>query len=425
MAEGSKTYALDEYDLTVLFGETQGLTTESDTIVEGKLKIKAIKNTAWIQECDDKLYLVPLKVSHTFYSLCREIIRSSDKNAFAPLYLSEHSFDLRDKISQLQLLWRGDDNNEELTVNVDLAPSFKINDHILIAKKSRHLNDLEYDHKTGAIVNTNYFHVSDAEKQRRQIKKLPREAKQGLLIAKAARVASICHPGNLRGLGETDNISATSVITSYMLRSSLLSVPERRDLPMRTPYEFAQAIYERECMVYEPEVVTAIRKKICDYFKVNARKFRELSQELRDVKLASLNYGHNMSQMIRVYQRPEATKDRISRKGVPVYKCEKKDHSIDYGKMFNCKFNFIKHVIYMENFNDWCNFDLTSSGSDSDTDAKVEGPIALKEDVAQYTGIFRPVSKPKDVDCAIHVIPLSNEIVATHGRIINNFIKKI
>ena len=51
-------------------------------------------------------------------------------------------------------------------------------------------------------------------------------------------------------------------------------------------------------------------------------------------------YGHNMSQMTRVYQRPKVDKQRVDAKGVHEYMCKIEDYSIKYEGMFNCKFSF-------------------------------------------------------------------------------------
>ena len=48
-----------------------------------------------------------------------------------------------------------------------------------------------------------------------------------------------------------------------------------------------------------------------------------------------------MSQVIRVYQRPEVDdEESVDGNGTHVYTCEAKDYSIKYEAMFNCKFRF-------------------------------------------------------------------------------------
>ena len=52
-------------------------------------------------------------------------------------------------------------------------------------------------------------------------------------------------------------------------------------------------------------------KKIIHYFETNANKLNEISNDLKHVDLIPLKYGHNMSQMTCVYQRPKIDKQRV------------------------------------------------------------------------------------------------------------------
>ena len=207
MAEGSKTYVPNEVDLTCLFNN-HNLEMDSDSNT-----IYVPKDSDWRNECIDNNKLDPFKVSDTFVNLCRIAVKSMDKKAFYPLFLTAYSFDTRDKISHLCLLWRGD-AFKELTVHADLAPSFQFEESILIAKASRH-KQRYFRHQQ--IQRNVEFHVSDAEEQRRKLRLLPREARQGLLIAKAARIADICRPDDMRSLDICDDIDAQNIITSYQL----------------------------------------------------------------------------------------------------------------------------------------------------------------------------------------------------------------
>ena len=143
------------------------------------------QNSVWIKDCDANFYLSPLAVAQTFYGLVRKIVNSIDKTKFVALQHSAHTFDSRDKISNLQLLWCGHDD-KDIVVHVDLAPAFQIDGKVLIAKTSRHLNDIKYDEYTGKVVNTSWFHLSDAEQQRAKLLQLPLNVRQGMLIAKGS-----------------------------------------------------------------------------------------------------------------------------------------------------------------------------------------------------------------------------------------------
>ena len=72
------------------------------------------------------------------------------------------------------------------------------------------------------MTNETEFHESNAEGQRNLLLQLPLEARQGLLMAKAARVSGICHTGDLSVLGV--DIDATSIITSYRIKKVLLAI---------------------------------------------------------------------------------------------------------------------------------------------------------------------------------------------------------
>ena len=82
-----------------------------------------------------------------------------------------------------------------------------------------------------------------------------------------------------------------------------------------------------------------IYEKIIEYFNVNAFEFRELAKDLKELKLVHLKYGHRMSQMIPVYQRPETRGKCNVQNDVVEYECAI-DYSVDYAKIFNSRFLF-------------------------------------------------------------------------------------
>ena len=409
MAEGSKTFFPDEYDLTTIFNEMGGVDLSYGDI------IPIDKNSVWREESNEQLYLVPRKVAQTFYAVVRKIINSMDKYAFAPLLLSDHPFDTRNKISRLKLIWC-ENNDNGMDIYVDLAPAFRTFVCPVIAKQPRRITD----NKVEEYESTS-FHWSDAESMRCRLLKMPLEARQGLLIAKAARISGICNPGNLRALDLCENIDSTSVITSYELKKTLLEVAdnpnkmrnkllieiaenpfeyysfyklkdsglfddfEYDDIDMRfytitgrelekmlidskvkerNPYKWAEAIYAD----LKKQSGDPIKKKICskilEFLKVNRFEFRELSKDLKRVQLIPLKYGHRMSQMMRVYQRPAVTNQRAQDNITIEYACKRKDYSIEYEKMFNSEFHFKSECRGQCVFK--CTFDRDDDSDDSD-----------------------------------------------------------
>ena len=148
---------------------------------------------------------------------------------------------LQDKISRLRLVWNGE-FFQSLNVYVDLVPAFesdlselddKSDDNLakppplgvecrkmlLIPKISRHD---EADHITS-------FHNSHSSTELAVIAALPLNVKHGLILAKAARIASIARPAEdlTSHYGLQEDIHVDDFITSYLLKTCLMKLLPR------------------------------------------------------------------------------------------------------------------------------------------------------------------------------------------------------
>ena len=75
---------------------------------------------------------------------------------------------------------------------------------------------------------------------------LKRHEKQGFILAKAVRIASIAQPDNLDSFDLEENINVDDVITSFLLRMCLPNEEDNKDEfeDCDTPHAVALKIYE-------------------------------------------------------------------------------------------------------------------------------------------------------------------------------------
>ena len=110
-----------------------------------------------------------------------------------------------------------------MPIFVDLVPTFNLDQRKLIAKASRHNNQL-LQYTTQPI-----FQESIVENERAMMNNLPVPIKTGLVIAKAVRTTSICHAIDLNALAVSTPIDLIDVSTSYMLKNIAFELePEER-----------------------------------------------------------------------------------------------------------------------------------------------------------------------------------------------------
>ena len=145
-----------------------------------------------------------------------------------------------DKISHLRLKWSGNDF-ENLDIKVDIA----VCNFSIISKYSRFMEDIctrichqivSYPMHENYQVNT----LMDGLK--------PHE-KQGFILAKAVRIASIAQPDNLNSFDLEEKINIDDVITSFLLRMCLPNEKDNTDefKECSTPHAVALKIYEILC----------------------------------------------------------------------------------------------------------------------------------------------------------------------------------
>ena len=192
-----------------------------------------------------------------FYNACDHILKyfvqSKQLAKFDRLHLIKCPVLLRDKISCVQALWKGT-HFKEMMIYIDIVPAVYMNanhpthrlpfgvmseNYYLVAKTSRHLSK-RYDR----------FTLSYHDVELRILNAAPAECKEGYIVAKALRIATICCPRNEIKLGLQESIKCDdNLITSYILKNCLFSVLVRETMEQdkcikRSVFQWADAIYE-------------------------------------------------------------------------------------------------------------------------------------------------------------------------------------
>ena len=134
------------------------------------------------------------------------------------------------KISSLLFKWKGIEF-PDLDIKVDVA----VCDKIEIAKQSRFMEDDYIGHKRHKCSELSQL-----------MSGLKRHEKQGFILAKAVRIASIAQPDNLDSFDLEENINVDDVITSFLLRMCLPNEKDNKDEfeDCSTPHAVALKIYE-------------------------------------------------------------------------------------------------------------------------------------------------------------------------------------
>ena len=143
------------------------------------------------------------------------------------LHVQPNCLLIQDKISSLRLTWNGEFFNR-MNVYVDIVPAVQSDDEpdkpaplgvklqklLLIPKQYRHE---EADHSA-------HFDVSHSSTEQAVIAALPLNVKHGLVLAKAARIASIARPAEdlTSHYGLQEDIHVDDFITSYILKTCLM-----------------------------------------------------------------------------------------------------------------------------------------------------------------------------------------------------------
>ena len=241
--EGTKCFNPDEIDFACLFMNVVGLVFE-------QYKIKCNSSSPWFAYTSQNGYLDIRIVAEAFYDAFRKYVLTAFLalgNEVGHLSISNHPFVFRNKISGLQMTWNGQ-RFQGLVINIDLVPAFQHPDlkrqlrlvgewdrFFLLAKCSRHASGVQ-----------NRFHLSYCQAEQCIMDQLPKYIKDGYIVSKAVRVATIAGQGiNLDQLDIIDDIRTDEYVTSYKLKNSLLTLvhnPYLRNKIDKNKYAWALAI---------------------------------------------------------------------------------------------------------------------------------------------------------------------------------------
>ena len=241
VSERTKTFVPNEADMVCQFMIESSLVPFIDRkgtgFVISEDNVCSLNTRNWFAYTNaDENRLISTMVADDFYGALKESLKKiiSRKKLFGYLHLKPDALQLKDKISHLQLLWRGP-KYKDMLVYVDLVPAFLVADckallftsltrrfdcdHHVIAKSSRHGNEPDFARDLETR-----FKVSTAVVERSVLDELPERARHGLIVAKAARIADIsCTDATTAAvtLELPEEASSEDFITTYMLKNSL------------------------------------------------------------------------------------------------------------------------------------------------------------------------------------------------------------
>ena len=236
-AEGTKIYLPNEFDV----------------ICEFEINERSCKQSRFgIHLPANHRYENPRKTTQAFYkelvSVMHEMIAHDIQ--FSGLFLHKNPLVLKDKISKLQLLWKGN-VFRDVVITVDLVPAINAPAAVkrshyhrvshCIAKTSRRSDvDRHAD---------NIYLYSYALWENDVMRELPSNIRRGYMRAKSFRIAAISRPTNLANIALDDEeiIITEDYIRTYMLKSTLLTLYHEQNVKHRHRNEFdwAELIYEK------------------------------------------------------------------------------------------------------------------------------------------------------------------------------------
>ena len=162
------------------------------------------------------------------YACIDSIIRNA-KNGFDFGNLTIESLLYGNKISSIHMLWNGKEM-KRLDITVDLAVCYKN----IIFKGTRYY-----------MVNRR-IRITNHIKEQQMIRKLPLYIRNGLILAKAVRIANIAHPENIERFELQETIKTDDVISSFILKACLFGKDKHKEVfnECLTPHDVATTIYE-------------------------------------------------------------------------------------------------------------------------------------------------------------------------------------
>ena len=172
-------------------------------------------------------FIDPWQLNRSFVSRVESITDTLKNHRFGRLQIQTFCVDRTKKLPCLHFRWRGT-IYPDLAVSVDLVPAFKIK-HSVIKGLKRSLNI----HDTGDLYaipkgrdpdNELLWAISFHPVEHTLVRNLPPVIRMAYILAKALRVPDISLPIQPQKLKIIDKLATDEVISSYMLKTSLLSV---------------------------------------------------------------------------------------------------------------------------------------------------------------------------------------------------------
>ena len=138
----------------------------------------------------------------------------------------------KDKISCIHMLWRSD-LFKDIDILIDVVVCFK---NEKIVKALRNCTDLSLDR----------IKDSHHSKEHQLMRSLPVHTRNGFILAKAVRIASIAQPYNIESFGLEEAVNVDDVITSFILKAHVFHEEIfKSDFDKYiTPQDVAVAVYE-------------------------------------------------------------------------------------------------------------------------------------------------------------------------------------
>ena len=247
-AEGTKVERPDEFDFT-FFGNAKNK----------RNSIFAADEREWQGFAESSGKISALTLAQSFYLSCAHAVRSLTEHGPARIHpcMKTVSFIRDDKISRVRLVWEGK-LWRKLEIFVDLAvcmvtkdaehfEAMKMNDIMTKAFKCRHSPPVTYIAKASRCgFSSGIFLLSSDVHERFLFQRFSKTVKDAFILAKAVRRGDIVAPfGADRGWALTEDVHVCDVITSFMLKSSLITVlSDTQHSRVQSVYLLTRQIYQ-------------------------------------------------------------------------------------------------------------------------------------------------------------------------------------
>lgn len=235
-AEGTKTLLPNEFD----FGfHLKNLICQRDT--DNPTRVKPMDTELWKDFIDEEGFLVTKDLAQAFYLSCMNAVHVLSSERRPPTLHSAVAkvlFVRSHRVSKLSIAWNGQEF-EDMSISVDIAlcigkfPNLQFREGIVeaskafeiplqkciyIAKITRHKYDDQFSNVTELDVSTFHFEKNILESV------ADNAVRDAYILAKTCRLAQIACPDDVTPFDLVEEVSLEDVITSFMLKSSLISV---------------------------------------------------------------------------------------------------------------------------------------------------------------------------------------------------------